>query len=145
MVRIGVSSLCQPGWAWLGFGYWLVEEKSAGGFVGEMGFSDWKREIEPSLQGVPEVGWVLATRAHGKGYATEAVRAAIAWGEANVRSRRPEIGKMVCLIHPEHARSIRVAEECGFKQVQPTVYKGCLLYTSPSPRDRQKSRMPSSA
>ena len=25
------------------------------------------------------------------------------------------------------------------------VQKGCLLYTSPSPRDRQKSRMPSSA
>ena len=25
------------------------------------------------------------------------------------------------------------------------VPKGCLLYTSPSPRDRQKSRMPSSA
>ena len=26
-----------------------------------------------------------------------------------------------------------------------TQYSGCLLYTSPSPRDRQKSRMPSSA
>ena len=25
------------------------------------------------------------------------------------------------------------------------VYEACLLYTSPSPRDRQKSRMPSSA
>ena len=25
------------------------------------------------------------------------------------------------------------------------VYPGCLLYTSPSPRDREKSRMPSSA
>ena len=25
------------------------------------------------------------------------------------------------------------------------LYKPCLLYTSPSPRDRQKSRMPSSA
>ena len=25
------------------------------------------------------------------------------------------------------------------------MYKVCLLYTSPSPRDRQKSRMPSSA
>ena len=25
------------------------------------------------------------------------------------------------------------------------VVKNCLLYTSPSPRDRQKSRMPSSA
>ena len=27
----------------------------------------------------------------------------------------------------------------------PENYKTCLLYTSPSPRDRQKSRMPSSA
>ena len=27
----------------------------------------------------------------------------------------------------------------------PAGYSGCLLYTSPSPRDRQKSRMPSSA
>ena len=26
-----------------------------------------------------------------------------------------------------------------------TRYRSCLLYTSPSPRDRQKSRMPSSA
>ena len=25
------------------------------------------------------------------------------------------------------------------------IFWGCLLYTSPSPRDRQKSRMPSSA
>ena len=25
------------------------------------------------------------------------------------------------------------------------IIQGCLLYTSPSPRDRQKSRMPSSA
>ena len=32
-------------------------------------------------------------------------------------------------------------KELGFRS-QPTV---CLLYTSPSPRDRQKSRMPSSA
>ena len=29
--------------------------------------------------------------------------------------------------------------------VLPTKMKTCLLYTSPSPRDRQKSRMPSSA
>jgi len=28
-----------------------------------------------------ELGWALATRIHGKGYATEAVRAAVAWGE----------------------------------------------------------------
>ena len=27
----------------------------------------------------------------------------------------------------------------------PTVFNGCLLYTSPSPRDKRQSRMPSSA
>ena len=31
------------------------------------------------------------------------------------------------------------------KKLEIVHYKGCLLYTSPSPRDRQKSRMPSSA
>ena len=30
-------------------------------------------------------------------------------------------------------------------QINRTLVHGCLLYTSPSPRDRQKSRMPSSA
>ena len=29
--------------------------------------------------------------------------------------------------------------------VEAALFKCCLLYTSPSPRDRQKSRMPSSA
>jgi RimJ/RimL family protein N-acetyltransferase len=110
-------------WAWLGFGYWLVEEKATGSFAGELGFSDWKREIEPSLSGVPELGWVLATRAHGKGYATEAVRAAIAWGDANIQTAQPALGRTVCIIHPEHVRSIRVAEKCGFKEVQRTTYK----------------------
>lgn len=110
-------------WAWLGFGYWLVEEKATGRFAGEMGFSDWKREIEPSLKGVPEIGWVLATRVHGKGYATEAVRAAMAWRDANLVSAQPNLGNTVCIIHPEHARSIRVAEKCGFKEVLRTTYK----------------------
>ena len=33
----------------------------------------------------------------------------------------------------------------GMKITRDRVKKTCLLYTSPSPRDRQKSRMPSSA
>ena len=31
------------------------------------------------------------------------------------------------------------------EDLQVQQYSDCLLYTSPSPRDRQKSRMPSSA
>ena len=33
----------------------------------------------------------------------------------------------------------------SFKKEVVSQYNDCLLYTSPSPRDRQKSRMPSSA
>ena len=49
--------------------------------------------------------------------------------------------------------SFRVSEE-EYQQLQEKISKSgknqqeyilCLLYTSPSPRDRQKSRMPSSA
>jgi len=64
-------------WSLLGFGYWVIQEKLSGRFVGEVGFADFKRDIKPSLEGVPEIGWVLASWASGKGLATEAVRAAV--------------------------------------------------------------------
>src|SRR5437868_14514943 len=53
-------------WAVIGYGYWVVEEKASGTFVGEIGFADYKRDLEPSLKDVPEIGWVLASQAHGK-------------------------------------------------------------------------------
>ena len=31
------------------------------------------------------------------------------------------------------------------KEISDHIYEGCLLYTSPSPRDRTRYRMPSSA
>jgi hypothetical protein len=44
-------------------------------------------------------------------------------GEENIRTAQPKLGKMVCIIHPEHEKSIRVAEKCGFKEVLRTTYK----------------------
>jgi RimJ/RimL family protein N-acetyltransferase len=106
-------------WVLLGFGYWALEEKSTGNFVGELGFADLKRDIKPSLDGMPEMGWILAPRAHGKGYATEATRAVIGWGDAHF-----EAAKMACIIDPGNLASIRVAEKCGFRELQRTTYKG---------------------
>ncbi len=106
-------------WSLLGFGFWAIEEKATGTFAGELGFADYKRDIEPSLKGTPEIGWVLPCRVHGKGYATEAMRAAVAWGEKHFGSVRT-----VCLIHPENLSSIRVAEKCGYRESQRTTYKG---------------------
>jgi RimJ/RimL family protein N-acetyltransferase len=106
-------------WALLGFGYWLAEEKATGKFVGEIGFADYKRDLEPSLKGVPEIGWVLASAAHGKGYATEGVRAAVAWGDAHFESART-----ACIIAPENLASMRVAVKCGYREFVRTTYKG---------------------
>jgi RimJ/RimL family protein N-acetyltransferase len=106
-------------WSLLGFGYWLVEEKATGNFLGEVGFAEYKRELEPSLKEIPEIGWVLASHAHGRGYATEAVRASVAWGDANLESPRT-----ACIVAPENLASIRVAEKCGYREFQHTIYKG---------------------
>jgi RimJ/RimL family protein N-acetyltransferase len=105
-------------WSLLGFGYWIVTEKETGRFVGEVGFGNFKRDIEPSLDGMPEIGWVLAPDSRGKGYATEAARAAIAWGDAHFGSPRT-----ACIIAPENEPSIRVAEKCGYREFCRTTYK----------------------
>jgi RimJ/RimL family protein N-acetyltransferase len=112
-------------WTLLDFGFWLIEEKATGSFVGEAGLAEFQREIEPSLVGVPEMGWVLTPRHHGKGYATEAVLAAAAWGEQRFGPART-----VCLIHPENAASKGVAGKCGYRELPPAIYKGqaMLLY-----------------
>ena len=44
----------------------------------------------------------------------------------------------------EELPTVQPLSEFLFKQAKPDL-RTCLLYTSPSPRDRQKSRMPSSA
>jgi RimJ/RimL family protein N-acetyltransferase len=106
-------------WSLMGFGFWAVHEKTSGDFVGDLGFAEFQREIEPPIVGVPEVGWALVPRVHGKGYATEAVRAAICWGD-----RHLEPSRSVCLIHPENLASLRVAGKCGFRELVRTTYKG---------------------
>jgi len=106
-------------WAVLGFGYWVVEEKATGRFVGELGFVDWKRDMEPSIEGMAEMGWVLAPWSHGKGYATEAALAAIGWGEKHLGGV-----KVVCMIDPANNASIRVAGKIGFREYARTSYKG---------------------
>jgi RimJ/RimL family protein N-acetyltransferase len=106
-------------WALLGFGYWAVEEKATSSFIGEIGFADYKRDMEPPLKGTSEIGWIFATQFHGNGYATEAVREAVAWGDAHFGA-----APTACIIDPENLASIRVAEKCGYRKLQLATYKG---------------------
>jgi len=106
-------------WQVMGYGYWMVEEKATGAALGEVGFVDFKRDITPSIKDEPEIGWVFAPAAHGKGYATEAAREAVRWGDEFFNGAR-----MSCIIDPPHTASIRVAEKCGFKETARTTYEG---------------------
>ncbi|ALL67839.1 acetyltransferase, GNAT family [Paraburkholderia caribensis MBA4] len=105
-------------WALLGYGYWVIREKNSGRFVGEIGFADYQREIEPPL-GAPEIGWVLMPSMHGLGYATEAVRGALTWADAKWPQR-----ETVCIIAPDNVASRRVAAKCGYVETRQTTYKG---------------------
>src|SRR5262245_46860186 len=103
---IGKPQTKEESWAWilravghwqvLGFGYWVARD-AEGRFIGEVGFADFQREVEPRLD-APEVGWVLARWSHGQGFATEAVRAILAWGELHLG-----IPRSCCIINPDNA------------------------------------------
>jgi RimJ/RimL family protein N-acetyltransferase len=95
-------------WPLLGYGYWAIRESATGRFVGELGFADFHRPTEPSFEGVPEAGWVLASWAHGKGYATEALSAALSWLDGAGWARS------VCIIDPANTPSLRLAEKVGY-------------------------------
>jgi RimJ/RimL family protein N-acetyltransferase len=106
-------------WTLLGFGFWGIFEKATGARIGEAGILDVKREIVPSFHGTPELGWGLLPAVHGKGYATEAVRAIISWAENRFGKVR-----MVCIIDPDNTASLRVAHAVGFREYARTTYKG---------------------
>jgi RimJ/RimL family protein N-acetyltransferase len=105
-------------WPLLGYGYWAVEEKASGRFIGDVGFADFHRMIEPPIVGLPEIGWVLGPQFHGLGYASEAVAAALEWLDAE----KPQ--RSVCIIDPANAPSLRLAAKYGFREYARTVFMG---------------------
>jgi RimJ/RimL family protein N-acetyltransferase len=106
-------------WHELGYGFWVVRERDSDRFVGEAGLADFQRDVTPSFDGAPEAGWALASWAHGKGYATEAMRAVLAWSDAQLRAPRT-----VCMIDEGHVASVRVADKLGFRPWTDTTFRG---------------------
>lgn len=112
-------------WAMLGYGYWALEDKASGRCVGELGFMEGLRDIEPDFVGTPEAGWVLEKASWGKGYISEALAAGLDWRDTNV-----PISRTVCIIEPDHAVSIHIAEKFGFSKLADTRIAGepiCLF------------------
>jgi RimJ/RimL family protein N-acetyltransferase len=97
-------------WAVAGYGFWHVRDRATDRFVGEVGLADFQRDLTISFDGAPETGWVLAPWSHGKGYATEAMTAVLAWSEA----AHP---RTVCIIDPPNLASRRVAARLGYREL----------------------------
>ena len=89
-------------WALRGYGQWAVVETASSRLVGRCGL--WNPAGWPEL----EVGWTLARGAWGRGYATEAGRAAVEWARSSLGLTR-----IASCIVPANDRSIAVAERLG--------------------------------
>ncbi len=115
-------------WQMLGFGYWALECRTTGAFLGEAGLADYRRSFEPPEQIGPEAGWVLAAPAHGRGLATEAMAAVMAWADANLPAPA-----CAAIFDPDHTASQRVAQKLGFGGGRRTRYNGhpTLILTRP--------------
>jgi RimJ/RimL family protein N-acetyltransferase len=109
-------------WRLLGFGYWAVELKAGVRFIGDVGFANWHRQITPSLDGMPEVGWAFASTTHGRGIATEAVQAALAWADSHFDGQTT-----TCIIGVDNVASIRVAEKTGYREHARAEFKGAKV------------------
>jgi RimJ/RimL family protein N-acetyltransferase len=89
-------------WQLRGYGLWAVEERASGQFVGRVGF--WNPDGWPGF----EIGWMLRRACWGRGYATEAARAALRVGFTQMEQQQ-----VLSLIRPENHASIRVALRLG--------------------------------
>lgn len=106
-------------WPLVGYGYWAVRETATGRFVGEVGLAEFRRDLDPSVVGTPEAGWVLASWAHGRGLAAEATRAMLGWCDTALAAPRT-----VCLIDPANAPSLALAARLGYRRFADARYKG---------------------
>lgn len=106
-------------WPYSGFGYWIAQSKADNSFVGQLGFADFKRDMQPSLEGEPELGYVFAPAVHGKGLAREACEAALVWADRNL-----DVRSYPAIISPENGASIRLAEALGFRRGLDATYRG---------------------
>lgn len=89
-------------WHLRGYGWWAVEDRRTGEFLGRIGL--YNPEGWPGI----EVGWLLRRDVWGAGLATEGATAAIKFAFDVVGA-----GHVISLIDPRNARSIRVAEKIG--------------------------------
>lgn len=85
-------------------GLWATIHKETGRFIGRCGLLPWTIDGHEEI----EIAYALAQDFWGRGLATEAARAILHYGFAQLH-----LSRLICLIDPENTASRRVAEKIG--------------------------------
>jgi RimJ/RimL family protein N-acetyltransferase len=96
-------------WQLQGTGLLAAVRKADGKFVGHVGLFDYHREMTPSIEGVPELGYMFISEVHGQGFAREACDALLDWAD-----RTLDAAETVAIISPDNAPSIALARRLGY-------------------------------
>lgn len=105
-------------WQITGFGQWAIEVHRQVQMAGQTGFLFGSRGLGDDFDPFPEAGWVMAPESQGQGLGLEAVRAAHDWFD------RVITGPTVCIIAPDNAGSLRIAETLGYGVIRTADYGG---------------------
>ena len=89
-------------WELMGFGYWAVDEKASGEFVGCVGL--WQSAGWPEL----ELGYWLMAKHQGKGFALEAALRCKTYAQNELKA-----ASLVSYINSANEPSINLAEKMG--------------------------------
>ncbi len=89
-----------------GWGLWAVEEKDSTAFIGFVGLHE--PRVDLSFTPCVEIGWRLAYKFWGKGYATEAAQRALAFGFETL-----DLLEIVSFTTTGNLRSQRVMKKLG--------------------------------
>ena len=98
-----------------GFGLYAVIHKQDRELIGYCGF--FLQSVEDRKE--VEIGYRLAQKYWGQGFATEAAKAVLKYGRERYNFKR-----FVCLIDPKNTRSINVAKKLDMKLEKSIVYHG---------------------
>jgi RimJ/RimL family protein N-acetyltransferase len=105
-------------WQLQGTGLLAAERKSDAKLIGHVGLFDYHREITPSIEGRPELGYIFAAEVHGQGFAREACEALLGWADKAL-----DAAEIMAIISIANEPSIKLARRLGFERQPDGVYR----------------------